>query len=375
VALRTQLSRDLGLELPLFAFTYEPAVAAAVSREGGLGVLGALRFTPEELDEALAFVAKESGGRPFGVNVVTPASSQRVDVAPEDLAAKLESMIPDEHRRFVEDVLDEFGVPPLPEDGEPVRGVLGWTPQTGAPQVEVALQHRPALFSSALGPPPAEAIDASHDLGIPVAALVGKVEQAQKQREAGVDIVVAQGTEAAGHTGEVATMVLVPQVVDALAPAPVLAAGGIADGRSMAAALALGAQGVWTGSVWLLTQEHALAPQTQQLLLDAGPRDTLRTRTLTGKPARLVRTPWIDRWEDPGTPDPLGMPLQFLLTSDANSRFRYHGRYDLAGSPAGQVVGRLDSVRPVAEVVAELRAGAEEAIASLRQVAAEEAGI
>lgn len=375
MALRTELSRELGLELPLFAFTYEPAVAAAVSREGGLGVLGALRFTPEELDEALAFVAKESGGRPFGVNVVTPASSQKVDASPDELSAKLEAMIPDEHRQFVEDVLDEFGVPPLPEDGEPVRGVLGWTPQTGAPQVEVALKHNPALFSSALGPPPAEAIDAAHDQGIPVAALVGKVEQARKQRDAGVDIVVAQGTEAAGHTGEVATMVLVPEVVDALAPAPVLAAGGIADGRSMAAALALGAQGVWTGSVWLLTEEHAMAPQTSQLLLDAGPRDTLRTRTLTGKPARLVRTPWVDKWEDPATPDPLAMPLQFLLTSDANARFRAHGRHDLAGSPAGQVIGRLDSVRPVAEVVADLRADAERAVAALSRIAVEEAGV
>lgn len=367
MGLSTPLSRDLGIDVPLVAFTYEPAVAAAVSRAGGLGVLGALRFTPEELDDALAFVKREAGGAPFGVNVVTPVSSQVVDADPVDLAAKLESMIPDAHRDFVEQVLEEFEVPPLPEGEEAPRGVLGWTPQTGAPQTEVALKHRPALFSSALGPPPAESIAAAHDLGIPVAALVGKVEQALKQRDAGVDIVVAQGTEAAGHTGEVATFVLVPQVVDALQGAPVLAAGGIADGRGLAAALALGAQGAWTGSVWLLTEEMGLPKATQQLLLDAGPRDTLRSRALTGKPARQVRTPWIDRWEDPATPDPLAMPLQYLLTVDANARFRHHGRHDLAGSPAGQVVGRLDAVRPVAEVVAEMRAGAEAAVASLRE--------
>jgi NAD(P)H-dependent flavin oxidoreductase YrpB (nitropropane dioxygenase family) len=369
VALSTPLSRDLGIEVPLVAFTYEPAVAAAVSREGGLGVLGALRFTPEELDDALAFVRRESGGKPFGVNVVTPVSSQVVDADPTDLAAKLESMIPDTHRDFVDQVLDEFDVPPLPEGEEAPRGVLGWTPQTGAPQTEVALKHRPALFSSALGPPPAESIAAAHDLGIPVAALVGKVEQALKQRDAGVDIVVAQGTEAAGHTGEVATFVLVPQVVDALEGAPVLAAGGIADGRGLAAALALGAQGVWTGSVWLLTEEMGMPPATSQLLLDAGPRDTLRSRALTGKPARQVRTPWIDKWEDPANPDPLAMPLQYLLTVDANARFRAHGRYDLEGLPAGQVIGRIDAVRSVAEVVADVRTGAEAAVARLREAA------
>lgn len=372
MGLSTPFSRDLGIDVPVVAFTYEPAVAAAVSRAGGLGVLGALRFTPEELDDALAFVRREAGGAPFGVNVVTPVSSQVVDADPTDLAAKLESMIPDTHRDFVEQVLEEFDVPPLPEGEEPPRGVLGWTPQTGAPQTEVALAHRPALFSSALGPPPAESIAAAHDLGIPVAALVGKVEQARKQREAGVDIVVAQGTEAAGHTGEVATFVLVPQVVDALEGSPVLAAGGISDGRGVAAALALGAQGVWTGSVWLLTEEMGLPRATQQLLLDAGPRDTLRSRALTGKPARQVRTPWIDRWEDPATPDPLAMPLQYLLTVDANARFRHHGRHDLAGSPAGQVVGRLDTVRPVAEVIADMRSGAEAAIARLRDAAGDE---
>jgi NAD(P)H-dependent flavin oxidoreductase YrpB (nitropropane dioxygenase family) len=318
----------------------------------------------------------ETGGRPYGVDVVMPASSEQVDAeAVPEILAQLEQMIPQEHRDFIERVLDEHGVPALSDGEEVPRGLLGWTDATARPQVEIALSHDIALLANALGPPPKDIVDQAHERDVAVAALVGRVDQALKQRDQGVDIVVAQGTEAAGHTGEVATMVLVPQVVDALAPAPVLAAGGIADGRSMAAALALGAQGVWTGSVWLLTQEHALAPQTQQLLLDAGPRDTLRTRTLTGKPARLVRTPWIDKWEDPGTPDPLGMPLQFLLTSDANSRFRYHGRYDLAGSPAGQVVGRLDSVRPVAEVVAELRAGAEEAIVSLGRIAAEEAEV
>lgn len=365
--MRTELSRDLGMDVPVFAFTYEPAVAAAVSRAGGLGVLGALRFTPDELDEALTYLAAECGGKPFGVNVVTPVSSEQVDADAASLVDKLDELIPREHRDFVEATLEEFGVPPLPEDADTPREVLGWTRQTGTPQMEIALKHGPALFSSALGPPPAEAIDASHDRGIPVAALVGKVDQAVKQRDAGVDIVVAQGTEAAGHTGEVATMVLVPEVVDAIAPAPVLAAGGIVDGRTMAAALALGAQGVWTGSVWLLTEEMALPAPLQRLLLDAGARDTLRSRALTGKPARQLRTPWIDRWEDPTTPDPLPMPLQYMLTAEANARFRAHGRYELSGSPVGQVVERLRQVRPVAEVLDEMVRGAEQVVARLRE--------
>lgn len=355
----TELQRQFGMDVPVWGFTYEPEVAAAISREGGFGVLGCIRFggDADEMREAVRFLDKETDGRPYGLNVVMPVSSQVVDAGDlDDLESKLEAMIPQEHRDFVERFLDEHDVPPLPDDAEEqARGVLGWTPQTGAVQLEVALESNLAMLASALGPPPTESIDAAHDRGIPVSALVGRVDQALTQREQGVDIVVAQGTEAGGHTGEIAGMVLTPEVVDAVAPAPVLHAGGVGDGRQLTAALALGAQGAWTGSVWLASTELHQPRMVQDMLARAEARDTVRSRSLTGKPARQLRTPWIDAWEDPANPDPLPMPLQYLLTIDALARMRAAGRYDLVGTPGGQVLGSITETRPVAQIMQALR--------------------
>ena len=187
-----------------------------------------------------------------------------------------------------------------------------------------------------------------------VAALAGKAVHAQRHVNNGVDIVVAQGYEAGGHTGEIATMVLVPEVVDAVAPTPVLAAGGIGSGRQIAAALALGAQGVWLGSLWLTTAEGDSSPAVLQAYLDATSADTVRSRCYTGKPARMVRNAWTDAWDDPNGPGPLGMPLQNILTSEANSRIARSGRNDLAFAPVGQIVGRMNDVRPVRDVMFQL---------------------
>lgn len=373
--MRTSLSEELGLEVPLFAFTYQPEVAAAVSKHGGLGVLGAVRFSPDELADAVDYLEAEVGDRPYGIDVVMPASTEAVPegMTADELVAALERMIPDEHREFVERVLADHGVPPLP-DGEPApRGLLGWTDATARPLVEIALEHRPALLANALGPPPRDIVDAAHDRGIRVAALVGRADQAQKQVEQGVDIVVAQGTEAGGHTGEISTMVLVPQVIDAVAPTPVLAAGGIGNGRQLVAALALGAQGAWTGSIWLTTAEHELQEALRAKLLAASSTDTVRSRSLTGKPARQLRTAWIDAWEDPDSPDPLGMPLQYLLTTEAQHRIRLSGREELLGIPVGQIVGTMNEVRPVREVMATMIDEARAAIAALHDAAAEPA--
>ena len=353
--LRTPLASQLGLEHPIFAFTYQPEVAAAVSRNGGLGVLGAVRFSPEELAEALDYMDRETGGRPYGVDVVMPASSEQVDAeAVPEILAQLEQMIPQEHRDFIEQVLDEHGVPALPDGEEVPRGLLGWTDATARPQVEIALSHDIALLANALGPPPRDIVDQAHERGVQVAALVGRVDQALKQRDQGVDIVVAQGTEAGGHSGEIATMVLVPEVVEALAPAPVLAAGGIGRGSQVAAALALGAQGVWTGSLWLTTAEHELQEALRAKLLAASSRDTVRSRSLTGKPARQLRTAWTEAWADPANPDPLGMPLQYLLTSEAQHRIRVSGKEELLGMPVGQIIGSVTTTRSVADVMESL---------------------
>jgi NAD(P)H-dependent flavin oxidoreductase YrpB (nitropropane dioxygenase family) len=233
-------------------------------------------------------------------------------------------------------------------------GVLGWTEATGAPQIEIALAHPISLLASALGPPPKAAIDQAHEQGVKVAALIGRVEQAIRDVHQGVDIIIAQGYEAGGHTGEVASMVLVPDVVDAITPVPVLAAGGIGSGRQMAAAMALGADGVWTGSIWLTTIENDYGSVITDKLLAATSSDTVRSRALTGKPARQLRTAWTDAWEAPDSPGTLPMPLQFILNSYANRKMGANPPRELVGMPVGQIVSRMNQVRTTKQVVFEM---------------------
>jgi NAD(P)H-dependent flavin oxidoreductase YrpB (nitropropane dioxygenase family) len=368
MTIRTPLTERFGIDVPIFAFTYQPEVAAAVTKAGGFGVLGALRYSPEELDEALRWLEAEVDGRPYGVDIVIPAASEKVDATNADeLKDKLEALIPQGHRDFVQGILDRYDVPELDEDGEEVRGVLGWTPLSAQAQIDVIFRYHPTLLANALGPPPKEVVDAAHERDITVAALVGRVDQAIAQRDVGVDIVVAQGTEAGGHTGEISTFVLVPEVVDAVAPLPVLAAGGVGDGRQIAAALALGAQGVWTGSIWLTTNEADVAKPVLDKLLHATSRDAIRSRALTGKPARQLRTAWTEAWEGPDSPGTLPMPLQYLLTAEAQRRIYQSGHPELSGMPVGQVVGMLDEVRPVSAVMSRLVSELEDAVAALDQ--------
>ena len=364
--MRTELCDAFGIDVPLFAFSHCRDVVAAVSRAGGMGVLGALAFSPEQLEIELRWIDQHVGGRPYGVDVIIPASYAGADLDGPDLAAQLEAMIPDGHRQFVEDVLARHDVAPLPAGSARPRGLLGWTNQGGRSQVEVALSHQIALLANALGPAPSDVVTMAHAHGVRVAALVGTAEHARKQVAAGVDVIVAQGTEAGGHTGEISTMVLVPDVVDAVAPVPVLAAGGIGDGRQLAAALALGAQGAWTGSIWLTVTESDLPPVLRDKLLKAGPGDTVRSRSLTGKPARLLRTAWTEAWDDPTGPGALPMPLQFMVTAEALQRIGRSGNEALAGTPVGQIVGRMNNVRTTRDVVFDLVDGALRAIERLQ---------
>jgi NAD(P)H-dependent flavin oxidoreductase YrpB (nitropropane dioxygenase family) len=348
---RTPICDLLGIEYPIFAFSRSREVVAAVSKAGGFGVLGAIAFSVDELAPALDWIDDHIDGRPYGVDVVMPAAI--VEAAPPDL----ESMIPERHRQFIEDVLARHHVPPLPEGEEPWTGLLAWVHDQARSQVEVALSHPIKLLANALGPPPADVVSAAHEQGVLVAALIGKAEHARSQVEAGVDIIIAQGTEAGGHTGDVSTLVLVPEIVDAVAPAPVLAAGGIGSGRQMAAALCLGAAGVWTGSIWLTVAEADTHPIVVQKLLDASSRDTVRSRSWTGKPARMLRTAWTDAWDAADSPRALPMPLQFMLTADAQRRmhlFAEREARDLVGSPVGQIVGSMRDVRPAAQVIDEM---------------------
>lgn len=370
--MRTPLSDEFGIDLGLFAFSYMPDVVIEVCRSGGMGVLGAVRFTPAELAEAIAYVEAGIGGRPYGVDVVMPAKTHApAGMGVAEMHDMLEKMIPQEHRDFVERVLAEHDVPPLPEGSSGQRDLLSWNDTEAREQVEISLD-RPdvKVVVNALGAPPKDVVDQAHDAGKKVAALVGRKDHALKQVTNGVDIVVAQGTEAGGHSGDVATMVLVPEVVDAVGERPVLAAGGIGSGRQVAAALALGAQGVWTGSMWLNTVECAQPEAMYRKFHAATSSDAVRSRAYTGKPARQLRTAWTEAWDDPSTPDPLGMPLQYMLCADAQDRIRRAGKEELMGTPIGQLVGSFTEVRTVAEVVAQLRTDYDRAVGSLPRLAA-----
>jgi NAD(P)H-dependent flavin oxidoreductase YrpB (nitropropane dioxygenase family) len=347
--MKTRICDMFGIEFPIFAFSHCRDVVAAVSRAGGLGVLGALAFTPDQLEIELKWIDEHADGKPYGVDLVMPASSvASAGVGESDLQA----MIPQGHRDFVENVLDRYHVPHLPEDEPAPMALLGWTPDNARPQVDIALSHPIRLLASALGPPPPDVIERAHRQDVVVAALVGSAHHAIRQKEAGVDIIVASGFEAGGHTGEVASMVLVPEVVDAVAPTPVLAAGGIGSGRQMAAALALGADGVWTGSIWLTVKESDTADFLIDKMMVASSRDTVRSRSMTGKPARQLRTAWTDAWEAPDSPGTLPMPLQYMLTAEAQTRMRrYDEARDLATTPVGQIVGSMNSRRTTRDVI------------------------
>src|SRR5436305_2192509 len=253
--MRTALCDLFGIEYPIFAFTHCRDVVAAVSKAGGLGVLGAVGFSPEQLEIELDWIDDNVNGMPYGVDTVMPQKAVDVHGAnPEDMLAQIRSMIDANHWRYVDELMERFELPPMPEGEEP-HGVLGWTDDVAHAHVETALAHPIKLIANALGSPPKDVIDRAHEQGVKVAALAGKAQHAQRHVNNGVDIVVAQGYEAGGHTGDIATMVLVPEVVKAVSPTPVLAAGGIGSGAQIAAALALGAQGVWMGSIWLATAQ------------------------------------------------------------------------------------------------------------------------
>ncbi|MFE9496960.1 nitronate monooxygenase [Streptomyces collinus] len=364
--MQTELSRKLGVEHAVFGFTPFPAVAAAISRAGGFGVLGAVRYTaPDELKRDLDWIEAHAEGRPYGLDVVMPA--KKVEGVTE---ADVEAMIPEGHRRFVRDTLARYGVPELAEGEASGWRITGWMEQVARNQLDVAFDYPIRLLANALGSPPADVVARAHERDVLVAALAGSARHARKHQEAGIDVVVAQGYEAGGHTGDIATMVLTPEVVEAVDPLPVLAAGGIGSGQQVAAALALGAQGVWLGSVWLTTTEADLhSPALTRKLLAAGSGDTVRSRALTGKPARQLRTEWTDAWDGPDGPGTLPMPLQGLLVADAVSRIQKYEIAPLLGTPVGQIVGRMTSERAVQAVFDDLTRGFERAVDRVNRIA------
>jgi NAD(P)H-dependent flavin oxidoreductase YrpB (nitropropane dioxygenase family) len=352
--MKTRASEMFGIDLPIFAFSHCRDVVAAVSKAGGLGVLGALAFSPEQLEIELNWIDEHVDGKPYGVDVVMPAKYEGAgELDPDRMGEQLKEMIPQQHRDWVDQLLAEHDVPQL-SDEERSEGLLGWVHEKGREQVQIALEHPIKLLANALGSPPKDVVDLAHEHGVKVAALCGSVQQAERHVNQGVDIVVAQGGEAGGHTGDVASLILWPDVVDAVSPTPVLAAGGIGTGRQIAAALALGCEGVWTGSIWLTTAESDTGSMAMEKLLDAGARDTVRSRSWTGKPARMLRTEWTEAWEREDSPGTLPMPLQFMLINDAMRRINKYNVKELTTMPVGQIVGRMNKVRPVRDVMFDL---------------------
>ena len=356
--MRTPLCEKLGIEFPIFAFTHCRDVAAAVSAAGGLGVLGAVGFSAEQLEIEMKWIDEHVGDKPYGVDIVIPGKyeGKGTDLDASQLESKLNELVPQGHRDFAAKILRDAGVPELPA-GEKARELLGWTATTAGPQIEAILKHpKVKVVANALGTPPADVIKEIQASGRLVGALCGSVKHAIAHKEAGVDFVIAQGGEGGGHTGDIGSIVLWPQVIDAVAPLPVLAAGGIGDGRQMAAALMMGAQGVWTGSLWLTVAEAEHTPPQKEALLKATSHDTVRSRSFTGKPCRMLRNDWTEAWEKPENPKPLGMPLQWMVTADAVSRgHRYANKArSVAFNPVGQVVGMMNEEKPVREVIVEL---------------------
>lgn len=327
----------VGCEFPLFAFSHCRDVVAEVSKAGGFGVLGAVGHTPESLEIDLSWIDEQVKGKPYGVDLIVPTSL--ADKEGALTAEDLEARVPAEHRAHVERILAENGIDTAglwdgeirPDTGDAMR-------ERGASrQLAVALEHPISMVVNALGVPPAFMMDAAREKGIVIGALTGSREHAVKHIEAGVDVLVVSGTEAGGHCGEISTLVVVPEVLDTIsemkADTLVLAAGGIVTGRQMAACMAMGAAGAWTGSVWLTTAEAETAPAVKEKMLAATSRQTVRSRSRTGKYTRQLRSPWTDAWQEKDAPDPLPMPLQGLISGPALARI---DKLAEAGDPNAQ---------------------------------------
>ena len=357
---KTPICEQYGIEFPLFAFSHCRDVVAAVSNAGGFGVLGGVAFTPEQLEQELCWIDDHVNGKPYGVDIIVPAKfeGKGENLTPSQLADR----IPGEHRDFITALLTDHGI----EVEELRTAASALSGDTGRSLLEVSLNHPIKLMANALGVPPDYMIDAGKERGIPVAALVGAKEHAIKQVRAGVDLIVAQGTEAGGHCGEVSTLVLIPEVLEAISEipggsdVPVLAAGGIVTGRQMAGCVAMGAAGAWTGSVWLTTEEAETAPHTKQKMLAASSRDTVRSAGRTGKPSRQLRSDWTDAWApNPGGRQPLPLPLQAMVAEPALRRIDklaqggHSGAQALATYFVGQGVGLMNKIKPAREVVLE----------------------
>jgi NAD(P)H-dependent flavin oxidoreductase YrpB (nitropropane dioxygenase family) len=355
--MNNKLCEMVGCEFPLFAFTHCRDVVVAVSRAGGFGVLGGSSFTPEQLEIELKWIDEHIDGKPYGIDILVPehVAVDMSKVTGEQVAAQ----IPQQHIDFTVDLLKKYGVEATADDV--VRRTLPTiAPETGEALMDVAFRHPIRLIANALGIAPQSMIERGRKHGVPVGALVGAKEHAIRQVKAGVDVLIAQGTEAGGHCGEVSTLVLIPEVLRAIKPireVPVLAAGGIMTGRQMAGCMAMGAQGVWTGSVWLATTESETTEAFREKMVAASSRDTIRSKARTGKPSRQLRSAWHDAWEGPESPGSLGMPHMGMISQPAFQKIDkaveggHQEALPLVSYWVGQGVGLIEGVKSAGAVV------------------------
>jgi NAD(P)H-dependent flavin oxidoreductase YrpB (nitropropane dioxygenase family) len=355
--MKTPICDLFGIETPIFAFSHCRDVVVEVSKAGGFGVLGASGFSAEQLERELRWIDEHIGGKPYGIDLLMPGSYEQV--APEKKLHPGELRFPERHVAFLDALADEANLPPLRAEQrdeilERELAHINMTPEEGLELFEIALNHPVKLVVSALGPPPRDLVDRAHQRGMKVGALVGSPAHVAIQLERGVDVIVAQGSEAGGHTGSISSMVLWPQVVDAAGSTPVLAAGGIGGGRQIAAALALGAQGAWCGSIWLGTAESELTSELKQRLFETPAEGAVQTRGMTGKPCRVNRSLFTDAWSRPDAPEPLKMPMQSMVTSEFRARAARGGAIAYQSYPVGQIVGAMNQPTSVRSVMRDM---------------------
>ncbi len=363
--MNSKICEMLDIEFPLVAFTHCRDVVVAVSKAGGCGVLGAVGMSPEQLEKELKWIDEHIDGKPYGVDVLIP--NKMVGKDEKFDADKLANMIPQEYADFRTDVLANHGIdaPELRKIDTAGSSFAANTQSDGAKALlDVAFKHPIKIIANALGVPPDWMIQMGKDNDCKVAALLGTAQHAINQVKAGVDILVVSGTEAGGHCGSVSTMVLIPEVHQAIQPygdVPILAAGGIVTGKQMAAAMAMGASGAWCGSVWLTTIESEVDPIVKEKMVAANSSQTVRSRSRTGKHSRQLVTPWTQAWEAESAPEPLPMPLQPMVAEPALQKVNklaaggHEGAQDLATYWVGQGVGLMNQSISASDVVQEFK--------------------
>lgn len=365
--MRTKMTEMFGLDTPIFAFSHCRDVVVEATRAGAMGVLGTTRVSPEELEIELRWIDEHTDGRPYGLDLALPQKMEQVGKTMDH-----DLVLPKEHIAFVDEILRKAGIPPLPpEERERVLATApgyAMTAQGGMELIEVALRHPSLRFVvSALGVAPKPMIDLLHERGLKVGSLVGNTKHAKSQVEAGIDVLVAQGSEAGAHSGSISSMILWPQIIDAAGTVPVLAAGGVGRGRQMAAAMAMGAEGVWCGSVWLGTRESELSPEMKERFFAARSEDAIQRRVFTGKQCRMLRSKFTDAWDEAGAPTPLPMPLQGLLVAEARARIERSRNKDYLGYYVGQLVGDLKEETSTRTVIQDMLSEYADAVLRLQE--------